>query len=78
MVAPADLGEAAARLLTGPPASQPPHHVEGPERYSSADVAGAFAAALGRDVTPDATPRKRGRPSGASASASPRRGPTRA
>lgn len=57
MVSPDDLGEVAARLLI---ASQPGFHihpVEGPRRYTPADVASAFAQALGRDVRPQVTPR---------------------
>jgi uncharacterized protein YbjT (DUF2867 family) len=51
MVAPEDLGEAAARLMTEPVERTGVHHVEGPRRYSSADVAAAFADALQRPVT---------------------------
>ena len=58
MVAPADLGQAAARLLCAPPANMDIHYVEGPARYSSADVARAFAAALGRPVEVAVTPRE--------------------
>jgi uncharacterized protein YbjT (DUF2867 family) len=54
MVAPADLGEAAARLLRAPDGVV--HHVEGPARYSSDDVAAAFARVLGCDVRVEATP----------------------
>lgn len=50
MVAPVDLGRAAAGLLTRSDLPDEPHYVEGPERYSSADVAAAFAEALGRPV----------------------------
>jgi uncharacterized protein YbjT (DUF2867 family) len=56
MVAPADLGMAAARLLQEPAERTGIHHVEGPERYSAADVAAAFARALGRDVRLSITP----------------------
>lgn len=58
MVAPQDLGRAAARLLREPPSRARVHHVEGPERRSPADVAAAFAAALGRPVEPEVTPRE--------------------
>lgn len=57
MVAPADLGAAAARLLREEPTRAGVTYVEGPARYSSRDVADAFAGALGRDVTPAVTPR---------------------
>lgn len=56
MVDPADIGRFAAGLMTGPAESSGPHHVEGPERYTSADVAAAFADALGRDVSVAVTP----------------------
>lgn len=58
MVAPRDLGEAAARLLMEPAGRTGLHYVEGPRRYSSADVARAFAEALGRDVRVVSTPRE--------------------
>jgi uncharacterized protein YbjT (DUF2867 family) len=50
MVAPADLGEQACSLLRSPPAHSSLTYVEGPARYSSDDVARAFATALGRKV----------------------------
>jgi uncharacterized protein YbjT (DUF2867 family) len=59
MVAPADLGRAAAQRLRELPRVEEPHYVEGPERYSANDVAAAFAAALGKAVTVQATPRDR-------------------
>jgi uncharacterized protein YbjT (DUF2867 family) len=59
MVAPRDLGEAAARLLLEPVGQTGIHYVEGPRRYSCADVARAFAEALGRDVRLVSTPRER-------------------
>lgn len=59
MVAPQDLGQAAARLLTAPVGREELHYVEGPERYSAADVAAAFAEALGRPVKVVVTPRDR-------------------
>lgn len=58
MVAPADLGAAAARLLRAPPDRSAIHYVEGPRRYSSADVAAAFAEALGISVEVKVTPRE--------------------
>jgi uncharacterized protein YbjT (DUF2867 family) len=57
MVAPRDLGRHAARLLTDPPDQTGIHEVEGPERYTPADVAAAFANALGRRVDAVAIPR---------------------
>lgn len=57
MVAPADLGAAAARLLRETPEQTGVHYVEGPARYSSGDVAAAFARALGHDVSVQVTPR---------------------
>lgn len=57
MVAPADLGKAAARHLLEPPRNQAVHNVEGPERYSPQDVADAFAAALGNPVKVEVIPR---------------------
>jgi uncharacterized protein YbjT (DUF2867 family) len=59
MVAPKDLGRIAAdRLMTGPDDTGI-RYVEGPRRYSSADVARAFSNALGRPVTVEVTPRER-------------------
>jgi uncharacterized protein YbjT (DUF2867 family) len=57
MVAPADLGGVAARLLTEEIAHTGVRYVEGPATYSPADVAAAFARALGRDVRTIETPR---------------------
>ncbi|PBC06701.1 NmrA family NAD(P)-binding protein [Mesorhizobium sp. WSM3859] len=59
MVAPHDLGEAAARLLLEPVAQTRVHYVEGPKRYSPADVARAFAEALGKEVRVVTTPQER-------------------
>ena len=59
MVAPADLGAAGARLLRAPTDVTGTYYVEGPERYSIADVAAAFAEALGREVAVEVTPRDR-------------------
>jgi uncharacterized protein YbjT (DUF2867 family) len=58
MVAPQDLGKAAARWLTDPVERTGLHYVEGPEAYSAADVATAFAAALGRPVEVKEIPRE--------------------
>ncbi|HYD55070.1 MAG TPA: NmrA family NAD(P)-binding protein [Gemmatimonadaceae bacterium] len=60
MVAPRDLGVVAARLLLDE-GHRGVLHVEGPARYTPADVARAFAAALGREVTASAIPRARWR-----------------
>lgn len=57
MVAPADLGVVAARLLQAPVDAGGVHFVEGPERYSSGDVAATLGSILGRRVAPDVTPR---------------------
>lgn len=57
MVAPADLGAVAAGLLLQPVDQQGVHYVEGPERYSPADVASAFGKAIGAAVKPVVTPR---------------------
>lgn len=59
MVAPEDLGRAAARLLSEPVRQTGIRHVEGPERYTSDDVARAFSSALGRPVDLDLIPRQR-------------------
>lgn len=56
MVAPHDLGQFAAKLMLGSPAPSGPHYVEGPDRYSPADVARAFSEALGRPVRVAETP----------------------
>ncbi|ARQ12785.1 NmrA-like family protein (plasmid) [Rhizobium etli] len=58
MVAPEDLGRVAARLLQEPIEQIGTYPVEGPERYSSNDLAAAFAAALGRTVRVDVIPRE--------------------
>jgi uncharacterized protein YbjT (DUF2867 family) len=58
MVAPEDLGRAAARWLTEPVERTGLHYVEGPEPYSPADVAAAFAVALGRPVEVRGVPRE--------------------
>ncbi len=57
MVAPRDLGTFAARLLEEPLEAHGLHHVEGPARHTAADVADAFAAALGRPVAAVEIPR---------------------
>lgn len=59
MVAPADLGRAAAERLIAPVDDVGVRLIEGPDRYTPRDVADAFAAALGREVTVDVVPRER-------------------
>ncbi|WP_447952417.1 NmrA family NAD(P)-binding protein [Sphingopyxis chilensis] len=58
MAAPRDLGRAAADRLLSPAADAGVRHVEGPDRYSSNDVAQAFAEALGHPVEVVVTPRE--------------------
>ncbi len=50
MVAPRDIGQLAARLMTEPIENVGLHNIEGPERYSSRDVAAAFAKALRKPI----------------------------
>ncbi|WP_026734323.1 NmrA family NAD(P)-binding protein [Fischerella sp. PCC 9605] len=57
MVAPRDIGQLAARLMTEPIENTGLHNIEGPERYSSLDVAEAFAKALQKPVKVVETPR---------------------
>ena len=57
MVAPEDLGEAAALRLLAPASDAGVRHVEGPERYTPLDVAGAFSDALGMMVEVQTIPR---------------------
>lgn len=59
MVAPSDIGEIAARLMTEPIEQTGLHYVEGPDRYSPHDVAAAFATALSRPVFAETVPRDR-------------------
>lgn len=56
MVAPEDLGEAAARRMLDSDTSV--WNIEGPERYTPQDVADAFAEALGKPVEVETTPRE--------------------
>jgi uncharacterized protein YbjT (DUF2867 family) len=58
MVAPRDIAEVAARLMTEAVEQTGLYHVEGPELYSPSDVAAAFAAALNRPVEAVVTPRE--------------------
>jgi uncharacterized protein YbjT (DUF2867 family) len=57
MVAPADLGEAAALRLLAPAGQAGTWYVEGPRRYTPRDVARAFAHALDRPVDVEVIPR---------------------
>lgn len=57
MVAPVDVGAAAAERLMAPTNDTGVQYVEGPTRYTPWDVASAFAAALDREVTLEAAPR---------------------
>lgn len=57
MVAPRDVGEAAAQRLVSPRDDVGVVSVEGPARYTPADVAEAFSRALGRAVEVDVVPR---------------------
>lgn len=57
MVAPQDLGEAAARRLMEPAGDIGLRYVEGPARYTSRDVAAAFSEELGIAVEVENIPR---------------------
>ncbi|MBY3193637.1 MULTISPECIES: NmrA family NAD(P)-binding protein [Rhizobium] len=57
MVSPADLGKVAAARLAGSVSDVGIEYVEGPQRYSFADVAAAFSAVVGRSVSLATTPR---------------------
>jgi uncharacterized protein YbjT (DUF2867 family) len=57
MVAPADLGEAAAARLLTPLDDVGVRYVEGPQRYTPQDVAQAMSRTLGRDVVLEVVPR---------------------
>jgi uncharacterized protein YbjT (DUF2867 family) len=57
MVAPADLGKAAAERLTSPVSDVGVQHVEGPEAYSFSEVAAALTTRLGRAVAVRSIPR---------------------
>jgi uncharacterized protein YbjT (DUF2867 family) len=58
MVAPDDLGRFTANLLASPIGRVGTHYVEGPERYSSNDVAAAISDVLGKPVRVVTTPRE--------------------
>lgn len=56
MVSPEDIGKINARFLMEDSSGVRIHYVEGPEEYSSADVAEAFSKALGKPVKAVQTP----------------------
>ncbi|MBO6636923.1 MAG: NAD(P)H-binding protein [Roseitalea sp.] len=58
MVAPYDLGSAAARRLMSGVEDVGIEHIEGPERYTANHVADVFAIVLKRDVDVQETPRE--------------------
>lgn len=58
MVAPVDLGRAAARRLVSSLDDVGVVSIEGPDRYTVAEVAQAFSDAIGRSVEPMITPRE--------------------
>lgn len=57
MVDPVDIGKIAARFMAEPVEATGLHYMEGPDRYSSEDVAIAFATALGKPVEAIKIPR---------------------
>jgi uncharacterized protein YbjT (DUF2867 family) len=59
MVAPQDLGELAARLMTEPANKTGVVHGEGPEQYSPGDVAAAFSEVLRKPVSVRVAPREK-------------------
>ncbi|MGC1525345.1 MAG: NmrA family NAD(P)-binding protein [Phormidesmis sp.] len=59
MVAPRDIGQLAASLMIEPLENIGLHNIEGPERYSSLDVAAAFAKVLQKPVKAVETPHER-------------------
>ncbi|WP_031527478.1 NmrA family NAD(P)-binding protein [Dyadobacter crusticola] len=58
MVAPEDIGELAADLLTGFDKNGEMHYIEGPEHYSTRDVAAAFSQKLKKAIVPVAIPQQ--------------------
>jgi uncharacterized protein YbjT (DUF2867 family) len=58
MVAPEDVGEAAAQRLLEPAGDTGLRHIEGPLRYTPRDVAEAYAEALGTPVEVEVIPRE--------------------
>ncbi len=61
MVAPEDVGDAAARLLMAEAGTPQLRYIEGPLPYRSSDVADALAAALHRPVALSVVPREQWR-----------------
>jgi uncharacterized protein YbjT (DUF2867 family) len=57
MVAPHDIGELAAHLMTEPVENVRLHNIEGPERYAAINVAAAFGKVLQKPVKAVETPR---------------------
>jgi len=57
MVAPKDIAKVAARLMMRPPEQNGLYYVEGPEQYSTADVAAAFTKVLGKEIKAVETPK---------------------
>jgi uncharacterized protein YbjT (DUF2867 family) len=57
MVAPDDIAKVAARLMMEPIETTGLHYVEGPETYSTDDVAAAFTKALGKPIKAETTPK---------------------
>jgi uncharacterized protein YbjT (DUF2867 family) len=57
MVAPVDVGKAAAKRLMSGTEDVGIEHIEGPERYTATDVAAAFAHAMEREVAVQEIPR---------------------
>ncbi|RWN29854.1 NmrA family NAD(P)-binding protein [Mesorhizobium sp.] len=59
MVAPDDLGRAAARLLKEPIEQTGTHYVEGPARYTASDVAAGLSDELRKDIQVVPAPREK-------------------
>ncbi len=59
MVAPDDIGEYASKLMREDARFTGLHHFEGPERYSSLDVAKAFTRALGKPIAVEVIPKEK-------------------
>ena len=58
MVAPQDLGKAAARRLLEPASETGLRYIEGPERYTPHDVAAALSHAIGKTIAVATIPRE--------------------
>ncbi|BCI66605.1 NmrA family NAD(P)-binding protein [Acetobacter aceti] len=56
MVAPQDVGKLAAQLLSDPVSETGIYNIEGPEYYTTLDVAKSFSKHLSRDIAVDAVP----------------------